>query len=239
MHVYDDHTAAVMCAKFHPDGTCVASAGGDGTIKVWDVRTNTLVQHYASHGGCVNSLDFHPSGNFLISTSADGTIKVYDLREGHLYYTLHGHEGATSCASFSPAGDFFASGGADEQVMVWRTNFDRDIPGSTTRTAPRGKDPARVEERLCEHCAGRADVLSLFSSFCTHPHHRPHARVAVMDAMPLNVPAPAPARKVPVPRPATAPAARPSSVKGTKKVRACRHAGASRAHLHGVRLCVS
>ena len=92
-----------------------------------EVRSNTLVQHYSAHGGAVNSVDFHPSGNFLTSTSADGTIKVYDLREGHLYYTLHGHEGATTCAAFSPAGDFFASGGADEQVMVWRTNFDREF----------------------------------------------------------------------------------------------------------------
>ena len=80
----------------------------------------------------MNSLDFHPSGAFAISASHDRTLKVFDLREGQLFYTLHGHEGAATCAAFAPGGDFFASAGADEQVMVWRTNFDRDI--GTKRT---------------------------------------------------------------------------------------------------------
>lgn len=31
---------------FHPSGTCIASAGTDSTVKVWDIRTNKLLQHY-------------------------------------------------------------------------------------------------------------------------------------------------------------------------------------------------
>lgn len=32
--------------EFHPSGTCIASAGTDSTVKVWDIRTNKLLQHY-------------------------------------------------------------------------------------------------------------------------------------------------------------------------------------------------
>lgn len=63
-------------------------------------------------------------------------MKVWDLREGRLFYTLFGHEGATLGLNFSPAGDFFASGGADGQVMVWKTNFDRDLSEFTIVPAP-------------------------------------------------------------------------------------------------------
>ena len=63
-------------AKFSPDGTCVASAGSDAVIKIWDTRSNQLVQHYDSHTASVNSVAFHPSGNFLLSTSNDNTLKV-------------------------------------------------------------------------------------------------------------------------------------------------------------------
>ena len=32
--------------EFHPSGTCIASAGTDSTVKVWDIRMNKLLQHY-------------------------------------------------------------------------------------------------------------------------------------------------------------------------------------------------
>jgi centriolar protein POC1 len=63
--------------------------------------------------------------------------QVWDLREGQLFYTLHGHEGASMGVAFSPAGDYFASAGADEQVMVWKTNFDRQLEGYSLATAVR------------------------------------------------------------------------------------------------------
>jgi centriolar protein POC1 len=64
-------------------------------------------------------------------------VQVWDLREGQLFYTLHGHEGASMGVAFSPAGDYFASAGADEQVMVWKTNFDRQLEGYSLATAVR------------------------------------------------------------------------------------------------------
>ena len=44
--------AVVICfsfvnhVEFHPSGTCIASAGTDSTVKVWDIRMNKLLQHY-------------------------------------------------------------------------------------------------------------------------------------------------------------------------------------------------
>ena len=156
MRRHDDFKAPVRCAKFHPDGAAIATAGDDRTIQVWDIRSQKLVQHYhAAHGDRVNSLSFHPSGDFLLSTSDDGTVKVWDLREGQLFYTLNGHDGPSTCAEFSPDGSFFASGGADQSVMVWKTNFDAvlkkhagatdvKLPAPFTAEAPILKDDPRA-----------------------------------------------------------------------------------------------
>ena len=39
---------------FHPDGLCVAACSSDHTIKIWDIRMNQLLQHYAAHQDSVN-----------------------------------------------------------------------------------------------------------------------------------------------------------------------------------------
>lgn len=57
--------------------------------------------------------------------------QVLDLLEGRPIYTLKGHANGTSVTSitFSSNGEFFASGGADRQLLMWKTNFDKDDIG--------------------------------------------------------------------------------------------------------------
>jgi centriolar protein POC1 len=112
--------------KFHPDGTCIASGSMDKSIKIWDIRSQRLIQHYDAHSSQVNEIDFHPNGRYLLSSSNDSTLKIWDLRQGHILYTLYGHEGSSTSASFSPCGDYFTTGGSDAVVMVWKSNLDEN-----------------------------------------------------------------------------------------------------------------
>jgi len=108
---------------FMNDGNTVASCSVDKTIKLWDVKSHQLIQHYPAHGDSVTSISVHPSGNYLLSSSLDSKLKIWDLREGRLLYTLQGHEGAINSACFSADGHFIASGGADQLIMVWKSNL--------------------------------------------------------------------------------------------------------------------
>ena len=113
----------VSDVKFHPDGTCIASCASDKKIKIFDVRSHRLLQHYDAHQDLINSVAFHPNGSYLLSTSNDGTMKIWDLRRGSILYTLYGHEGPTCSGSFSPAGDFFVTGGKDSIILIWKSNL--------------------------------------------------------------------------------------------------------------------
>ena len=123
--------------KFHPDGTCLASCGSDKKIKIFDVRSHRLLQHYDAHSELINSISFHPQGTYIISTSNDGCVKIWDLRKGHILYTLMGHEGPTSSGSFSPAGDYFCTGGKDSVILIWKSGLNplqtEILPGVTTK----------------------------------------------------------------------------------------------------------
>ena len=99
--MFQDQDAGINSVKFHPDGTCLASGGQDKTIKIWDIRSQRLIQKYDAHSAPCNEIDFHPNGRYLLSSSNDSTLKIWDLRQGHILYTLYGHEGSSTSAAFS------------------------------------------------------------------------------------------------------------------------------------------
>jgi centriolar protein POC1 len=66
-----------MWFDFHPTGQpFIATAMTHNVVKVYDLKTYKLHQHYDCHKGSVNSVAFHPSGHFLITGSDDKTCKV-------------------------------------------------------------------------------------------------------------------------------------------------------------------
>jgi len=113
----------VHSVKYHPDGTCIVSGSADKSIKLWDVRSHQLIQHYPAHLDAVTSISLHPNGYYLASASKDKTLRLWDLREGRLLFTLQGHSNAINACNFSPDGNFIASGGLDKLVMVWKSNI--------------------------------------------------------------------------------------------------------------------
>lgn len=68
--------APARYVEFHPNGTAIGSGNEDAYVKLYDLRTNCLYQHYATHKGPVNMIKFHPSGNFMLTASDDSTMKV-------------------------------------------------------------------------------------------------------------------------------------------------------------------
>jgi WD40 repeat protein/DNA-binding SARP family transcriptional activator len=72
------HTGQVIDTAFSPDGSSVATASSDGTVRVWDAESGsqTLVLR---HGDVVGAVAFSPDGSKLASVSADGTARIWAL----------------------------------------------------------------------------------------------------------------------------------------------------------------
>ena len=60
-----------MRVAYSPDGTQLASASKDKTLKVWDVKTDREIFSLTGHTGGVVDVAFIPDGTWLASASAD------------------------------------------------------------------------------------------------------------------------------------------------------------------------
>jgi WD40 repeat protein len=111
------HTSTVFSVNFSPDGKTIATASGDGTIKLWNLNGKELQTLKGGNYG-VYSVRFSPDGNTLVSGNGDNTVKLWS-KQGQLLQSLRGHKAVVWSVSFSPDGNTIASGSADTTIKLW------------------------------------------------------------------------------------------------------------------------
>lgn len=112
------HSDEVNSVAFSPDGTTLASASNDNTIKLWEVQTGQLKRTFIGHTDHVQTVSFSPDGRTLASGSNDHSVKLWDVRTGQVRQTLSGHKNIVYSVVFSPDGKTLASGAGDN-TKLW------------------------------------------------------------------------------------------------------------------------
>jgi len=79
----NSYESLVWDVQFNPAGDLIASAGGDGTVQVWDVFRRELLASFAAHPNGVTSIEFDPHGQILASGGLDGTVKLWGIRNDY------------------------------------------------------------------------------------------------------------------------------------------------------------
>jgi len=111
--------SVVGSVTFSADGTRLASASEDNTIRVWDVATGEETATLTGHSQGIQSVVFSPDGTRLASAGWDETIKLWELATGKEIATLTGHSQGILSVAFSPDGRRIASGSWDKTVKLW------------------------------------------------------------------------------------------------------------------------
>ncbi|KAF4444791.1 protein HIR1 [Fusarium austroafricanum] len=137
----------VYSCHVSPDGKRLATAGGDGHVRVWstesvynanspDYNKPRQLCHMSHHLGTIHSVRFSPNGRYLASGADDKIICVYHLDKGppaatfgttepppvenwKTYKRLIGHDNDVQDLAWSYDSSILVSVGLDSKVVVW------------------------------------------------------------------------------------------------------------------------
>ncbi len=158
---------------FSPDGTLVATAGADGTVKIWSTGDGRMLLDQLAHprSGVID-IAFSADGSRLATGAFDGSTKVWRVSasaagggetSGALeeLYTLIGHTGGVYGVVFTPDGSRLVTASEDGAAKVWAAASGQEL--LTLTVQPLGLlDVAISPDGKYLATAGRDGAIRLF-----------------------------------------------------------------------------
>lgn len=117
----EGHTEAIEALAWSPDGTRLATASADATVRIVAVQGRTLrpVVVLRGHNGCVQDVRFSRDGQQVLTAGMDCTARLWDARSGVLLRTFAGHDGMLYGATFSPDDRRILTSSWDHTAAIW------------------------------------------------------------------------------------------------------------------------
>lgn len=103
----------------------MATAGDDGSVRVWELASQTELLRIDAHKNIAYQIAFTGDGR-LVSCGNDPTIRIWDAETGEPKGLLQGHTDTVEAIELSPDGQFLASVSMDHTVRLWDLHTNKE-----------------------------------------------------------------------------------------------------------------
>ena len=99
----EGHSEALLCTSFSPDGQQLCTGGGDKTVRLWDIFTETPLHTFEGHKHWVLFVAFSPDCSRIASGGYDHKIFLWDaVTRTQVGKPLAGHKKYITSLAWEP-----------------------------------------------------------------------------------------------------------------------------------------
>lgn len=124
---YDGHTNNVTSVGFQKELKWIFSSSEDGTVKIWDPRSNNYTRSYDC-GSPVNTVALSPNQAELITGDQNGYVKIWDLEADKLREEyVPAIDVAVRSISIASDASLVAVGSHKGKAFIYSTNEQKNL----------------------------------------------------------------------------------------------------------------
>jgi len=109
----------IRAASIFPGGERIATAGEDGTLRVWSASSGEQLTNMPCHRAGILGAVIFPNGQQVLTTGNDGTACIWNVARGNLVAKLEGHDSPVVGGAVFPDGDRVITMGLDGSGRIW------------------------------------------------------------------------------------------------------------------------
>ncbi|HEV3339275.1 MAG TPA: serine/threonine-protein kinase [Pirellulales bacterium] len=160
-YVLSAKAGSVWSVAFNPEGDTVAMAVEDGSVRLWDLQTQSIKAKFEAHRGVVWNSKFSTQGDWLATAGDDGLVKLWNVSQPEAFKSF-AHPNAVRGFALAHDDRTLFAGGREGGLHVWSLDstepiMEADHPGAVYSVAISPDDATLAT-------AGNDDVVRIWNA---------------------------------------------------------------------------